>query len=509
MRRAARDALPSALAIVPMLVLYAATAQRDVQFWDVGEMQTVPWILGIAHPTGFPIYVISGWLFSHAFALGSIAWRLSLFSSIAMCAASWFVYRFVRDEGGVPWVAAATALAFTGIDIVWSRGTRADVHGPALLLVAIAFFCAYRWYATGDARALVRSGLALGVGLSVHPVVLFVIPAATVLACLGRRRLDFRLAATSVVVTLAPLISYLYLPLRSFAVSTQHRDPTLALGLPPGAPFWDYAHPADLSSFVWLVTGAQFHKTAAFLAFLDPHALVASLAAAARFLWAHAAWQCALASLGVAVTVRRSPVVAAALLLLGSCVVPFAFAYLEEADKERYLLTSLFALTCLAGVGASSLARAAARIGAGSARRTEAVVAAMLVASAAVQVYANRNVVAINADGRARRYVSDVVAASPDDAVVAADWTYATPLAYAAYVDGTFGRRIAVALTIPQARRRFRAWSRSRCVLYASDDARPIADGAFETRALTHRAPYVFSVSAPRTDRCRRRISLR
>ncbi len=58
--------------------------RRSVDYWDTGEMQTVPWILGIAHPTGFPAFVLGGFLFSHLVPIGSVAFRMSLFSGIAM-----------------------------------------------------------------------------------------------------------------------------------------------------------------------------------------------------------------------------------------------------------------------------------------------------------------------------------------------------------------------------------------------------------------------------------------
>ena len=33
-----------------------------IAFGDWGEMQTVPHVLGIAHPTGYPIYIVLSWL---------------------------------------------------------------------------------------------------------------------------------------------------------------------------------------------------------------------------------------------------------------------------------------------------------------------------------------------------------------------------------------------------------------------------------------------------------------
>ena len=35
-----------------------------VAFWDTGELQVVGPLMGTAHPTGFPTYVLLGWLAS-------------------------------------------------------------------------------------------------------------------------------------------------------------------------------------------------------------------------------------------------------------------------------------------------------------------------------------------------------------------------------------------------------------------------------------------------------------
>ena len=37
-----------------------------------------------------------------------------------------------------------------------------------------------------------------------------------------------------------------------------------------------------------------------------------------------------------------------------------------------------------------------------------------------------------------------MIAATPDGAIIIANWTFATPLGYAAYVDRTLGKRIVV-----------------------------------------------------------------
>jgi hypothetical protein len=73
--------------IVPLGV-YIASLRPGVDYWDTGELQTVPFILGIAHPSGFPAYVLIGWLWSHVVPFGDPAYRMNLLSAVAMATAA-------------------------------------------------------------------------------------------------------------------------------------------------------------------------------------------------------------------------------------------------------------------------------------------------------------------------------------------------------------------------------------------------------------------------------------
>ncbi|MGH7709276.1 MAG: protein O-mannosyl-transferase family, partial [Vulcanimicrobiaceae bacterium] len=90
--QALSSTLPGWLAFLGPLVLYVASLSPAVAFWDTGEMQTVPWILGIAHPTGFPLFTLLGWAFSHVVAIDTVAWRISLLCALATAAAAWAGY---------------------------------------------------------------------------------------------------------------------------------------------------------------------------------------------------------------------------------------------------------------------------------------------------------------------------------------------------------------------------------------------------------------------------------
>ena len=52
-------------------------------YWDTAELQTVAPILGTAHPTGFPTYVLLGWLANVLLTpFGEPALRMNLFAAL-------------------------------------------------------------------------------------------------------------------------------------------------------------------------------------------------------------------------------------------------------------------------------------------------------------------------------------------------------------------------------------------------------------------------------------------
>ena len=68
------------------LLLYVLTAAPGIValFDDSLEFQLVAPTLGIAHPTGYPLYTITGGVWSRLlFPFGNWAWRMNIFSALA------------------------------------------------------------------------------------------------------------------------------------------------------------------------------------------------------------------------------------------------------------------------------------------------------------------------------------------------------------------------------------------------------------------------------------------
>src|SRR5258706_7508626 len=100
--RAASAVGPAGVAAVGVFavafVVYLRTLLPGPSFGDWAEMQFIPAQLGIPHPTGYPLYVLLGWLFSLV-PIGSWAYPAHLLSAGAGRRRGWPPPVFPRRHG--------------------------------------------------------------------------------------------------------------------------------------------------------------------------------------------------------------------------------------------------------------------------------------------------------------------------------------------------------------------------------------------------------------------------
>jgi len=380
-------------------------------------MDTVPYILGIAHPPGLPFYTLLGWAFTHAVPLGSVAFRMSVLSALAMSAAAWFVFAIVRDWSDDVLAALGVAWIFACGYVAWSVGTRADVHACETALFAALAWMLLRWHAQNRERDLYASAVLFGLAAAMHPVGLFALPGVLVAILARASRVNVgALARAAVIAFSAGAIWFLYLPLRSAYVTSVGLDPLTSLGL-SGNAFWDYDHPVVASNFIALVSGGDVALRGSFSGYASEIFIVA------------------LSAVVVAITMIRGRDLARALILCALCVLSaiFAAGFHGESDRARYFLPAILVGCVFVGVGLARL----------RATRAAAVATAAAALGIGWLVVSQTSFFAQPHDDRARRDVSEVLAHTPNDAVLIASWTLAPPLAYVDYVEhGTGGRAI-------------------------------------------------------------------
>ncbi|MGE5413599.1 MAG: protein O-mannosyl-transferase family, partial [Syntrophomonadaceae bacterium] len=81
-----RELLAAAGVAALPLAVYVAGACRTVYVGDSGDLATAVAVLGIPHPSGYPLYVLAGRAWVATLSFLPLPWSLSLFS--AACAAA-------------------------------------------------------------------------------------------------------------------------------------------------------------------------------------------------------------------------------------------------------------------------------------------------------------------------------------------------------------------------------------------------------------------------------------
>src|SRR5438093_4180433 len=88
--------LVTALVGMATLGVYLATLSPTIGGGDGGELVTVGYVLGVAHPPGFPLYTLLAKL-ATLLPVGTVAWRVNLLSAVCAAAAAMLLCRAVRQ----------------------------------------------------------------------------------------------------------------------------------------------------------------------------------------------------------------------------------------------------------------------------------------------------------------------------------------------------------------------------------------------------------------------------
>jgi len=459
--RAARPLFALAAFVVPAIV-YVASVSHEPASWDTAELQGVPYILGISHPTGFPFYVLIGYVWSHVVVLESVAWRMNVMSgmAIAVCAAA--AYGTALEFGASMPVALAATLWFSVTENVWSHAIRAEAQDLAVACSALAIYAFVRWMRGAGGASFAAAFALCGLGMAAHPNALWILPAFFVGAALAKRRPSVRLFAGSLALTIAALMLYLYLPLRSAYVAAHHLDPAATLPGAGGGIFWNYNDPRTLHGLALELTGSESQTPAYFFASFNPGHIEAAL-------WAfidgihlqYGTFATLLLFGGFVAAWRREWRATLVLAIACTAALLFSVVYPNESDVGRYRLLASWLAVPLLGALTPQSSR-----GMGLALQGALIT---FLALSAWWAFERQRTFFYHPPGEGGRWVIDAVRPyAPPGSVVITGWLDATSLAYGAYVDGSLPQRIIVSddkRNVPL----YRRWAKSRRIFLLVD----------------------------------------
>ena len=243
-------AIVAAAIALSTFAVYLLTVAPDVYSLDSPELATAAHTLGIAHEPGYPLYTLAGWTFSHAFPIGTVAYRLNVLSAVLASAAVAVTFLVAMRITPRLAVAAAGALALAFSYYFWSDALAAEVYSLDALLYAGLLLSALAWRDHRSAPLALLTGLLLGLALATRTTALLFLPALLAFAWMSGERSPRTYASAAGGLAFG-LAFYLYLPLRSLAgvdvgPGTYRLDGTLEIAdLATWSGFWSHVSAAQ------------------------------------------------------------------------------------------------------------------------------------------------------------------------------------------------------------------------------------------------------------------------
>jgi hypothetical protein len=476
------ELLCASVVFVATLLLYTWTLAPTVTLTDSGELIVVAHGLGVAHPPGFPLWIILAHLASLV-PFGNVAVRINfasaLFAAFAcamltlvvaelMIAVSYLAApnrkkkrvqrsrntarpagREGADDSGVsgllvfaPAIGAGLLMGFSRT--LWSYATIAEVYTLNTLLIFVVFFLMLRWRRgiiedrrTGasaeDRRGtpadtahdgfLYTAALAFGLALGVHHVsVALILPALAVIVYRteGIKFFASRRLIYAALISFGALVAiYAYLPVAA-----------------AGGPVINWGNPRSLQEIWWHVTGRQYQV---FLSFtpkiIGEQFLEFSRLVLREFGFSWLPLPLVLAFAGFASAFKRDRTTFWFLLVVIIADLAYGFSYQIAEDKDAYYLPTFFALAVAAGFGIRWLIQLTVSKSLLVSRTyLIAVIAVLLLVAIEVRgnwPFNNRRHYFIAHD-----YVENLLGAiKPDGLLLTFDWQVASPMLYAQQIE--------------------------------------------------------------------------
>ena len=481
------------IVFIVALATYWLTLAPGVALVDSGELIVAAHNLGVAHPPGFPFYIMLAHL-ATMIPIGSVAVRVNFASALFAALASAVVTLIAAealltarlasvrsgkqapdrkhrekkradshrlqtastpDSGGIGLAAClASGLLLAFSRTLWAYATIAEVYTLNTLLISGIFLLVFHWrrlaiseaaqprntkLISKDDRWLNAAAVLFGLGLGVHHVsVGLMLPALAwlVLASQGPAFFLSKRLLRAAMFAFAGLAVYIYLPIAASR-----------------SPIMNWGDPQTLQRFWWHITGNQYQIFFTFSSErMGQHLGEFFILFGREFGPWFLAIGLLLALSGAVALFKRDWKAFVFVALVIVCDVVYSISYEIAEDKDAYYLPALVATTITAAFACDWLIRPVPSILRVSAGARNAVASVILLLAPIVALWGN---LPFNNRSRyfiAQDYVENILnSVEPGGLVLTRDWQVYSPMMYANEVERR--RPDVIAIDIQQLRR--------------------------------------------------------
>lgn len=223
-------------------IIYLFTVCPTIHWGDSGEFVSDIYCLGIPHPTGYPLYVLLGKLFT-LIPIGSIAFRVNLMSIVFGTLSIFLLYNLARQIFADRVVSVISALVFAFLGVWWFHCISAEVYSLHVFFVLLLSNLVLIYRQTSDIRYIYAFCFCAGLSVTNHmTTVIFAVPFLYVIFISDYKKI-FKIKNLLIESLLAvlPLTLYLFLIFRS------RQNPAC-----------DWGDPENLKSLFDVISGKQY-----------------------------------------------------------------------------------------------------------------------------------------------------------------------------------------------------------------------------------------------------------
>lgn len=160
-----------------LFLIYLVGISPSVYGGDSGDIILAGYFLGIAHPPGYPINSLLGFVFTHLPIQASVAYKAGLMSAVLMSAAATILFLILRTLTKSVFVSICSVLILAFTHLFWLYAHVAEVFQLNLLLVLVSVYFLMVFGEVKKQKFLRLSLLFLGLAVFHHQTSVLLAPA--------------------------------------------------------------------------------------------------------------------------------------------------------------------------------------------------------------------------------------------------------------------------------------------------------------------------------------------
>lgn len=200
--------------LVFVVVVYLRNLSSDVFGGDVGDLVTAAYFGGVPHPSGYPLFTMLGYFFSHLPFNASVVWKVGLISVFSSIGSLFFFYKLSERLTKNFLISILSMLILTFSYLFWFYTEIPEVFALNNFFAILIFYLAICFYQTKKIKYFYVLAFVIGLSFTHHQTIILVIPSVVFLLYRQIKKIIFNknIVIISVPFFIVGLLPYLYVP---------------------------------------------------------------------------------------------------------------------------------------------------------------------------------------------------------------------------------------------------------------------------------------------------------